>query len=354
VAFHLGCLRALHDRDLLDRVQVVSGVSGGALLAAMWTYGPTSFQDFDDTVVALLRRGLQRELWQRASHPATVVCNLATALRTVIASVASHARHGIGESSMPLRQANRTDALVTALADGIFGARRIDDVTHPGLNVVLTACDLRTSNAVRFGSARSSCSPYGTIHDPITVAEAVAASAALTLLLPALERTYTFQHPKRASSRQPVLLTDGGIYDNLALSVLEPGRSATHTPHVYTHRYIIACDAGRGEPKRVMPHFLPGRIKRSFQVTHRRAQNSARARLHEAATAGQLDGFVLAYLGMPDQRLPIPVADLIPHARVADYPTNFQAMTQNHLNALAVRGEQLVRILLQHYCPNLT
>ncbi|WP_179199448.1 patatin-like phospholipase family protein, partial [Streptomyces viridochromogenes] len=33
-AFHLGCLRALHDRDLLDSIRVVSGISGGSLLAA--------------------------------------------------------------------------------------------------------------------------------------------------------------------------------------------------------------------------------------------------------------------------------------------------------------------------------
>src|SRR4029077_10200714 len=29
-------------------------------------------------------------------------------------------------------------------------------------------------------------------------------------------------------------------------SVLEPGRSANHTAHVYDVDYIIACDAGRG------------------------------------------------------------------------------------------------------------
>jgi NTE family protein len=43
------------------------------------------------------------------------------------------------------------------------------------------------------------------------------------------------------------LLSDGGIYDNLGLSVLEPGRSAAFTPHVYELPYIVSCDAGRGE-----------------------------------------------------------------------------------------------------------
>jgi len=109
------------------------------------------------------------------------------------------------------------------------------------------ATDLRTGNAVRFGNRNSSCSAYGIITEPVTVAEAVAASAAFPLLLPAMERTYAFTRPGAAATIQHVLLlTDGGIYDNLGLSVLEPGRSANHTAHVYDVDYIIACDAGRG------------------------------------------------------------------------------------------------------------
>ena len=42
-AFGLGALRALYDRGVLDDVTVVSGISGGSLLAAMWAYGPGSF-----------------------------------------------------------------------------------------------------------------------------------------------------------------------------------------------------------------------------------------------------------------------------------------------------------------------
>jgi hypothetical protein len=38
IAFHRGCLRALHDRGVLDRVQVISGVSGGSVLTALWAY----------------------------------------------------------------------------------------------------------------------------------------------------------------------------------------------------------------------------------------------------------------------------------------------------------------------------
>ncbi len=253
---------------------------------------------------------------------------------------------------MAARRANRTDGLASALADLAFGTATMPDVTHQGMDTVLTAADLRTGNAVRFGSARSSCSRFGTIIEPMPVATAVAASAAFPLLLPAIERTFTFDRGDRPA-RHTVLLADGGIYDNLGLSVLQPGRSAAFTPQVYNVRYIISCDAGRGELKPRSPHFWPRRVARSFDIVHRKAQDSGRARLHEWAANGRIDGFVMAYLGMRDDRLPVPIADLVPRDSVASYGTNFAAMSQKNLDLLSARGEQLIRSLLPLYCPQL-
>ncbi len=252
------------------------------------------------------------------------------------------------------RAANRTDALRDTLAARIFGDRIVNQVSHADVATVITATDLRTSNAVRFGSLRSSCSAYGLIEEPIRVADAVAASGAFPLLLPAVERTYTFRrHPDDPAEQHVVLLTDGGIYDNLGLSALEQGRSAAHTAHAYDVNYIIACDAGRRRLPLASGHFASARLRRSFEIVHRRTQDSSRGRLHEAAAAGLIDGFIHAYLGMPDDRLPIPVCDLVPAERVRNYPTNFRAMSESDLHALSLRGEQLTSSLLSHYCPDL-
>ncbi len=63
------------------------------------------------------------------------------------------------------------DLVVDALVRRVFGDRTMADVTHPGLATVITATDLRTTKAVRFGSLRSSCSAYGIIQEPVRVAE---------------------------------------------------------------------------------------------------------------------------------------------------------------------------------------
>jgi len=61
----------------------------------------------------------------------------------------------------------------------------------------------------------------------------------------------------------------------------------------------------------------------------------------------------MAYLGMPDHHLPVPIADLVPREAVARYGTNFARMSHENLDLLSTRGEQLVRSLLPVYCPDL-
>ena len=326
---------------------MISGISGGSLLAALYAYGPQDFTGFDHTSANLLRSGLQGALIRRALTPPAAARNLAAANRVLLPR-----RPG---KQPRLRTANRTDALRDELAHRVFGDRVLGHVTHRDLATVITATDLRTGNAVRFGSLNSSCSAYGSITAPVTVAEAVAASAAFPLLLPAMERTYTFTWPGTAAPSQHVLLTDGGIYDNLGLSVLEPGRSANHTAHVYDVDYIIACDATRGKLRPVAGHFAGTRLRRSFDVDCPPASPGRRTEpCSTPQPPGQLQGVIHAYLGMPDERVPIPIANLVPVTAVRHYPTDFKAMTPADIQLITTRGEQLTRVLLAHYCPDLS
>jgi predicted acylesterase/phospholipase RssA len=340
--FGLGALRALHDRGVLRDVTVVSGISGGSLLAAMWAYGPESFAGVDTSVTSLVTTGLHWEIARRA-----------LAARAVLADAASLTRAVAGKPLGGQRASTRTEALVQALAARPFGQRQLRDVTRPGLATVISATDLATGNAVRFGSEVSSLSSIGNITDPVPVADAVAASAAFPALLPHLTRTYTFSKRDGTQERRALLMTDGGVYDNLGLTPLLPRRSAAHTSHVYDLDYIIAVDAGQGRPVRKAPNFMPGRLKRSFEIAYSRAQDGSRARLNQSAEASTIQGFIHPYLATRDERLPFPLTDLVPRDAVVHYPTDFARMTPENLQLVATRGEQLTRILIEHYCPQL-
>src|SRR5919106_1722923 len=58
IAFHLGCLRALHDLGILDRVKVLSTVSGGSVIGALYALSDEPFPAFEQRVRTTLRRGL--------------------------------------------------------------------------------------------------------------------------------------------------------------------------------------------------------------------------------------------------------------------------------------------------------
>lgn len=332
-AFGLGALRAMHDRGMLQDVRVVSGISGGSLLAALWAYGPVEFERFDEGVVELLRHGLQAELLRRSLSPASMFRSTGSA--------------AIGSLPRGVRRFSRTESLVEALMDRGLNVT-MEKVTHAGLETVLSATDLATSNAVRFGSRVSSSSPLGVIEESVLVADAVAASAAFPLLLPALVRSYNFRRADGTRSSQTVSMTDGGVYDNLGVTPLLPGRSQAHTSHVYDIDQIIAVDAGAGRGSRTPARGFLGRVKQTFEISHSRVQDGARSHLHLAAEDRKVAGIAHIYLGMRDSRIP-PVTDLVPVSDVNRYPTNFAAMDKHSLSALTIRGEQLARVMIAHY-----
>jgi NTE family protein len=58
IAFHLGCLRALNQLGLLDRVAVLSTVSGGSVIGAYFHAHQGDFTSFEAKIRALLAQGL--------------------------------------------------------------------------------------------------------------------------------------------------------------------------------------------------------------------------------------------------------------------------------------------------------
>jgi NTE family protein len=73
MAFHLGCLRALHDRGLLEKVNVLSTVSGGSVIGACYAYSSDDFITFDKKLVALLQKGIQRMILKEVIMSAQLV-----------------------------------------------------------------------------------------------------------------------------------------------------------------------------------------------------------------------------------------------------------------------------------------
>lgn len=375
IAFHLGCFRALHDRGVLDRVRVISSVSGGAVIAATYAYGQDSFAEFDATVMALLRAGLQSDIIRTLANPAVSAHVLTTvAVAGSTAAIVDLARLALGKASSTLgirdrrllraiknlqpplrRRASATTAFAAALRDRLFGPIPITAPRRDDIDIVLNACDLRSGSAFRFGSRESGCWRYGTVAgNAVEVAHAVAASAAYPALLPGLDEVIAFTDRNGKKRNRRVLLTDGGVYDNLGVTCLEPGSAGEVGYNRFAPEYIVCCDAGQGILQDYpVPYLWGPRMIRAFESVFRKAQNATQSRLHMLAASGQIKGFVLAYLGQLDNRLPYAPPDLVSREEVFEYPTDFGAMRDEDIARLSRRGEQLMRALIAHYCPEL-
>lgn len=372
MAFHLGGLRALHDRGLLEQVKVLSTVSGGSVIGACYAYSSGDFATFDKKLLELLRKGIQGMILKEALMSTQlakialtlVVGGLPTIALWCLSSILALLRaltgiptRGVERSLARLGQSlpiwgSLTTAFEQALTK-LFGSTTVRDVARTGLHVIMNACDLKTGTAFRFGSQRSGGWRYGQIDgEPPTVAKAVAASAAFPVLLPPLIEVFPFTKSGRTETHT-VILTDGGVFDNLGVSVLEPGRDGDVTD-TYPVTHIISLNAGPGQlDGGGHPFWWGSRVAKSFEAVHRKSQDHVYSRLHRHVETGELDGFGMVYLGQQDHRLPYRPTDLVGRDEVRNYPTDFAPISAKDLDLLTRRGEQLAHIILDRYLPYL-
>ena len=59
-AYHIGTLRALHRLGVLDKVDVISSVSGGSITAAYYALNKDNYEDFEKGFIKSLSKGV---LW---------------------------------------------------------------------------------------------------------------------------------------------------------------------------------------------------------------------------------------------------------------------------------------------------
>jgi NTE family protein len=169
IAFHLGCLRALNRLGLLERVVVLSTVSGGSVIGAYFHAHRGDFASFETKIRALLAQGLvapmRRKLFTALGVKVAAsflvvgivalgVAIIKTFLKIVrlITPKALAAHFERFEVRSPLhRFASRTNLLEAALDELLFQRAALKDLpAQPHL--VINATELRTGSAFRFGT----------------------------------------------------------------------------------------------------------------------------------------------------------------------------------------------------------
>jgi NTE family protein len=204
MVFHLGALWRLYEAGLLGKVKRVSSVSGGSITAAMlglqWTglsFDPAKLQsDFVPSVVAPIR-GLASET---IDAEAIVIGLLGSAAERVASAYEKH----------------------------LFGNATLQDLPDEP-RFVINATNVQSGVLWRFSKPYARDYRVGEMRSPkIPLARAVAASSAFPPVLSPLEMRFehdAFTPDSGLDLQRPpytthVVLTDGGVYDNLGLETV--------------------------------------------------------------------------------------------------------------------------------------
>lgn len=206
-AFHLGVLRELRSRELLDKIDLISCVSGGSIAGAFLALNWHDPQALDK---------LERYLATRSIAVGSV----------------------IGGALDPFH--SRLDKLAETYERDLFHGKKLGDLAE-GPRIYLNSTNLATGNMFSFiagGQGKSEMGDYelGFVEAPnFPIARAVAASSAFPPVFPPLrldEKVY-----KHAAQCDYVTLSDGGLYDNLGVN---PGLAGLNQLD-----YLLVSDGGK-------------------------------------------------------------------------------------------------------------
>ena len=362
IAFHLGCLRVLNEYGILDRLSMISMVSGGSVIGSLYAYSSDSFEEFENKIISILEEGLQ---WKIAKYTLfsrytfqiflcflskMLMSTLNVLLFVILFAIKFVLGKNLKEQIEDLKYfqiptfASRTTAFIHLLDKEFFKGKKLTEVTRKNLKVIINTCELNTQVAFYFTSGISSTYRLGELESEESVAKAVAASAAHPLFLPSLSEKMKFKGRKQI---QYVVIADGSIYDNTGVNYFVQRISLNDHKSV---NFIIASIASQGIPDfKEPPHNWCSRMKSTFFTTHRRTESMTFSLLHRLKKENKIKGFLFPYLGRIDKKSLNEPEEFVSRNETKDYPTNFKAMTAEDIKLISTRGEQQTRKQIEEH-----
>jgi NTE family protein len=298
--FHAGVMRRLAEAGVLRRLDRVSSVSGGSIAAGVLALAWSELEDGGDAFVERVEVPL-REL---ASHTLD--------LESVFSGL--------------LSPASISDRLAKAYREHLFGSATLQDLPEAP-RFVINATNVDSGELVLFTRDYLADWRVGWIESPrLELAEAVACSSAFPPVL-SPHRVRLADAPWRddprndlatPEHRDELVLTDGGVYDNLGLETAWK-RCAT----------VIVSDAGGQMPPDSEPAVdWPRHMLRVLKVIDNQVRALRKRQVIEGFERGDRDG---VYLGIRSDMAAYeePGAIAAPHEltlALAQIPTRLERM----------------------------
>jgi NTE family protein len=219
--FHVGVLWRLNEAALLPELSLVSSVSGGSITAGVlaMNWPQLTFTESGMATAQSFRAGVVEPLREMARQHVDVTAVLM----------------GLG-----LPATSIADRVVKAYREHLFGEKTLQDLPDEP-TFVFNATNLETADLMRFSKPYLGDYRVGRVFEPeLPLAVAVTASSAFPPFLSPCTIDLRKAHwttergnmPDPAKYREKIQLSDGGVYDNLALQAAE------------TYDRVLVSDAG--------------------------------------------------------------------------------------------------------------
>lgn len=251
-AFHLGTFRKLKEFGLLDKVDVISTISGGSITGAYYALNDKNFEDFE--------QGLRQALGKSSLLTVKLYLFLVILpliilpflffganwqsvvwLAIVIFIVAKYQFTILPTSSFVEKRYRKL----------FFGKSTLKNLTSK-TTVVINSTNIESSRQFSFSRRKMSdswyshpengLSPVSFIHEDFPVSKAVMASTCVPFAFTPIKIPKKYiKEQKNSHGRIKPLLIDGGVYDNQGIHKLTQENSS-----YYCEDIIIVSDAGTG------------------------------------------------------------------------------------------------------------
>lgn len=243
-AYHIGVLRTLHRLGILDKVDVISSVSGGSIVAAYYAlHLSDGYDEFEKSFIEKLQHSVVKKVYWTGITVILIAVSLFLVLPFFISFIANLLFLGVAVilffcqyQVLPWNK-----FIEKQYSKHFFGESKLKDLPERPL-VAINATDVETGTLFTFSRAKMSCYKYTYAKEPtkfhgedFPVSKAVMASSCVPHLFPPVRVDEYYQEGKRLSN---VLLVDGGLYDN------QGAHKLTQTNSSYYTEYCIVSDAG--------------------------------------------------------------------------------------------------------------
>ena len=329
MVFHAGSLQRLNELGHLRRLDFVSSVSGGSITAGVLALAWPRLLFADD--------GRATNFEELVLDPVRAMASRDVDLRSVISGLLTP-RQGV------------SDRVADAYREHLFGDTTLRDLPDSP-RFVFCATNLQTTSLVRFSKPYVADHRLGVAREvAVPLAVAVAASSAFPpYLSPATVRipadAWDPAVPQRLPDgvRDPLVLTDGGVYDNLGLE-----------PVIKRCTEVLVSNGGGyvGHPRRIPVDWLR-HLQRVFLVVDHQVRSLRQRMLIDgylrrdyAGTYWSIRSDVASY-GLPD---PLPFPDL--RAReLAAMPTRLARMDPADIEDLIRWARVITDTAMRRWVP---